>query len=55
MNEIPTIMKVVLLTGHGGLEKLEFHDDLPVPSPGPYDVLIKVGAAGVNNTDLSTR
>jgi NADPH:quinone reductase-like Zn-dependent oxidoreductase len=48
-------MKAVQLTGHGGPEKLELRDDLPVPRPGPGDVLIKVGAAGVNNTDLNTR
>jgi NADPH:quinone reductase-like Zn-dependent oxidoreductase len=29
--------------------------DLPVPVPGPNDVLIKVGAAGINNTDINTR
>ena len=48
-------MKGVQLTGHGGLDKLVFRDDIPVPAPGPGDVLIKVGAAGVNNTDLYTR
>ena len=48
-------MRAVVLTGHGGYEKLELHDDLPVPIPGPDDVLIRVGAAGVNNTDINTR
>lgn len=55
MKEIPEIMRGVQLTGHGGLEKLVLRDDIPVPEPGPYDVLIKVAAAGVNNTDLNTR
>ncbi|TAL96987.1 MAG: NAD-dependent epimerase/dehydratase family protein [Rhodanobacter sp.] len=55
MNAIPTVMKGFQLTGHGGLDKLVFRDDIPVPTPGPRDVLIKVGAAGVNNTDLNTR
>lgn len=55
MNTIPTVMKGIQLTGHGGLDKLVFRDDIPVPTPGPRDVLIKVGAAGVNNTDLNTR
>ena len=55
MNDIPKIMKGIQLTGHGGLDKLEFRDDIPVPIPGPGDVLIKVRAAGVNNTDLNTR
>ncbi len=48
-------MKGIHLTGHGGPEKLVFRDSIPVPAPGPRDVLIKVGAAGVNNTDLNTR
>ena len=48
-------MRAVQLTGHGGLDKLVFRDDVPVPVPGPRDVLIKVSAAGVNNTDLNTR
>jgi len=48
-------MKGIQLTGHGGLDKLVFRDDIPVPTPGSGDVLIKVSAAGVNNTDLNTR
>jgi NADPH:quinone reductase-like Zn-dependent oxidoreductase len=44
-----------LLTGHGGYDKLDFRDDVPVPKPGPKDVLIRVAAAGVNNTDINTR
>ncbi len=55
MSSIPQTMKAFLLTGHGGLDKLVFRDDIPVPVPGPHDVLIKVGAAGINNTDLNTR
>lgn len=48
-------MRAVLLTGNGGFDKLEWRDDVPVPQPGPGDVLIRVGAAGVNNTDINTR
>ena len=48
-------MRAVLLTGHGGYDKLDFRDDVPVPKPGPKDVLIRVAAAGVNNTDINTR
>jgi NADPH:quinone reductase-like Zn-dependent oxidoreductase len=55
MNDIPNIMRGIQLTGHGGLGKLLFCEDIPVPTHGPYDVLIKVSAAGVNNTDLNTR
>lgn len=52
---IPQTMMAVLLTGHGGFERLECRDDVPVPSAGPNEVLIRVGAAGVNNTDINTR
>ncbi|WP_412066957.1 alcohol dehydrogenase family protein [Rhizobium sp. SYY.PMSO] len=48
-------MSGVVLTGHGGFDKLEFRTDLPVPSPGPGEVLIKVAAAAINNTDINTR
>jgi NADPH:quinone reductase-like Zn-dependent oxidoreductase len=55
MSNLPKTMRGVWLTGHGGLEKLELHDDIPVPNPGSRDVLIRVAAAGVNNTDINTR
>jgi NADPH:quinone reductase-like Zn-dependent oxidoreductase len=48
-------MRAVLLTGHGGFDQLELRDDLPVRVAGPGEVLIKIGAAGVNNTDINTR
>lgn len=52
---VPKTMKGVLLTGHGGFEKLEYREDLAVPSPKSGEVLIRVSAAGVNNTDINTR
>jgi len=55
MIDLPKTMRGVWLTGHGGLEKLELRYDIPVPRPGPGDVLIGVAAAGVNNTDINTR
>jgi len=52
---IPEKMTAVVLTGHGGLDKLEVRHDVPVPRPAPGEVLIKVAACGVNNTDINTR
>lgn len=52
---LPGTMTAVLLTGHGGFEKLEYRRDVPVPVPGPDEVLIRVLACGVNNTDINTR
>ncbi|MEX0346799.1 MAG: alcohol dehydrogenase family protein [Rhizobiaceae bacterium] len=48
-------MKAMVLTGHGGLDKYEWRDDWPRPEPGPMEVLIKVSACGLNNTDVNTR
>ena len=48
-------MKAVVLTGHGGLDKLEYHEDWPEPEAGPGEVKIRVGACGLNNTDVNTR
>lgn len=48
-------MRGVWLTGHGGFDKLELRKDIPRPEPGPGEVLIRVAAAGVNNTDVNTR
>ena len=55
MNQIPETMAAVLLTGHGGFDKLQYRTDVPVPRPGRGEVLIRVAAAGVNNTDINTR
>ena len=55
MKNIPKTMHAVLLTGHGGLEKLEYKTDVEVPVPKGDEVLIKVAAAGINNTDINTR
>ena len=55
MTNIPKAMRGVWLTGHGDLDKLEIRHDISVPEPGPHDVLVRVAAAGVNNTDINTR
>jgi NADPH:quinone reductase-like Zn-dependent oxidoreductase len=48
-------MKAVLLTGHGGLDKLEYREDVEKPQPGKGEALIRVRACGLNNTDINTR
>ena len=53
--KIPEKMAGVVLTGHGGFDCLEYREDIPVPSIGQEEVLIRVGACGVNNTDINTR
>ena len=48
-------MRAMLLTGYGGFDKLQYRDDVPIPAPGRGEVLVKVAACGVNNTDVWTR
>lgn len=48
-------MLAVVLTGHGDFDKLEYRTDVPAPKLTSKDVLIRVSAAGVNNTDINTR
>lgn len=52
---LPATMKAVVLTGHGGLDKLEWREDVRLPQPDAGEVLIRVGASSVNNTDVNTR
>jgi NADPH:quinone reductase-like Zn-dependent oxidoreductase len=52
---LPEAMRGVLLTGHGGSDRLVYREDIPLPAVGDDDVLIRVAAAGVNNTDINTR
>ena len=51
----PTLMRAMQLTGHGGFETLYYRDDVTVPEPHSGEVLVKVLAAGINNTDINTR
>ncbi len=55
MQDLPATMHAVLLTGNGGFDRLVYREDVPLPVPLPGEVLIRVGAAGVNNTDINTR
>ncbi|MBI9052129.1 MAG: zinc-binding dehydrogenase [Anaerolineaceae bacterium] len=48
-------MRAMCLIGFGGTENLKYCTDLPVPTPDDDEVLIKVAACGVNNTDIWTR
>jgi NADPH:quinone reductase-like Zn-dependent oxidoreductase len=52
---LPQFMTAILTTGHGGYEMLEYRDDVRRPEPQAGEVLIQVGAAAVNNTDINTR
>ncbi|MDH3740452.1 MAG: alcohol dehydrogenase catalytic domain-containing protein, partial [Hyphomicrobiales bacterium] len=52
---IPEFMSGVQLTRHGGPKTLVWNDRIAVRKPGAGDVVVRVTAAGVNNTDINTR
>lgn len=47
-------MKAVVTTGHGGYDRLQ-HRDVRIPTLEDGEVLVRVLAAGVNNTEINTR
>lgn len=55
MTDFPQTMFGMQLKGHGGFDQLEYRTDIPTPTPETGDVLVRVLAAGVNNTDLNMR
>jgi NADPH:quinone reductase-like Zn-dependent oxidoreductase len=54
MPELPETMRAIVAPSPGGPETLELRE-VPRPSPGPGEVLIRVAAAGVNPVDAKTR
>ncbi|MFT7388800.1 MAG: NADPH:quinone reductase-like Zn-dependent oxidoreductase [Candidatus Endobugula sp.] len=48
------MMKAVVTTGNVSYEKLDYCN-VPIPIPGPSEVLLRVFTAGVNNTKINTR
>jgi len=48
-------MKAVMFERHGGTEVLQYRDDLPIPTLGPNDVLIRVKATSMNYNCLWAR
>ena len=51
----PTTMRAMVTMGHGDLDQMVLHHDWPCPTPAPDEVLIRVRACGLNNTDVNTR
>jgi len=55
MNRLPGTMTALHLVGNGGPEMLVLRHDVPVPVPAADEVLVRVRACGMNNTDVNTR
>ena len=48
-------MRGLTISAHGGIEQLEFRDDLPVPEPRDAgDVRVRLRTAALNHLDLFT-
>ena len=46
-------MRALTISAHGGLERLEYRDDLPTPEGrDPLDVRVRIEAAALNHLDL---
>ena len=54
MSSTSKTMKYIKIEEHGGPEVLKL-DSMPIPEPGPGEVLICVAAAGVNRPDVMQR
>jgi NADPH:quinone reductase-like Zn-dependent oxidoreductase len=52
---LPRTMRAMVTMGHGGMDRTEYRTDWPRPEAGRDEVLIRVGACGLNNTDINTR
>lgn len=47
-------MRAVVLTDFGGVENLQLRE-LPIPTPGPGEALIRIAATSLNPADVKTR
>lgn len=54
-HKVPMKMAAMLLTGHGDIDKLEYHQDVATPQPRAGEVLVQVTATAKNNTDRKAR
>lgn len=50
---VPNVMKAMVLTGHGSLDQIKYHENWPVPKLKSGEALIRVHACGLNNCDLN--
>ncbi|MCP5087836.1 MAG: zinc-binding dehydrogenase [Rhodobacteraceae bacterium] len=52
---LPKTMRAMVTMGHGDLDQIVLHEAWPRPEPARGEVLIRVAACGLNNTDVNTR
>lgn len=51
---LPQVMQAVVIPVHGDASVLQY-TQVPTPQPGPGEVLVKVGAVGLNHLDIFVR
>lgn len=54
LGDLPKTMRAIVLAGIGGIDRLQ-PVEVPVPRPGAGEVLVKVAACGLNNSDVMLR
>lgn len=54
MADTPAVMAAAYITSHGPADSIQA-GDLPVPAPGPTDVLVRTEALSVNHVDTFVR
>ena len=54
LDVLPERMHAVVTTGNGGYDRLDYRL-VPTPAPAIGEVLVRVLAAGMNNTEINTR
>jgi len=52
---LPNVMTAAVTHGHGGPEQIRVHSDWPCPRARRGDVVVRVTAAALNNTDIWSR
>ena len=52
---VPPTMRAWLLTRHGDADALTLDPAWSTPTPGPGEVVLRVDACAINNTDINTR
>ncbi|MEM9319738.1 MAG: alcohol dehydrogenase family protein [Pseudomonadota bacterium] len=52
---LPATMRAMVTMGHGGPGQMIWHEDWPRPEPAAGEVLVRIKACGLNNTDVNTR
>lgn len=50
--KINRAVRALTISEHGGLDRLSFRTDLPVPEPGSGEVRVRMRAAALNHVDL---